>query len=150
MKKLLFLGLSLVMMGVSLAGKAPEPISLEGHWGVALIIGYPENKIVDEYKLESITKENKRGDYYYGNQIRVKEDLSFESYYTAPCGVDCFPKTRGRFERIDQNHMRIWLEFIQVHGMTCKQSEKTLNQNLGVFELIKEETGIRLVRRGNK
>lgn len=94
----------------------------------------PANLAADATKIER-----------FGNFIVFNADQTFESYYTAPCGNDCFTSTAGVYTVTKDNQMTLTLYRLEQNGMCMQFREETVE--LGVYDIIKEKELLRLVKR---
>lgn len=129
------------------AGSRNTASLVEGHWAMAgELIGMPEGA---SYQLTDIaamrSSGRMRGEFLYGNQVRFEPDLTFRSYYTAPCGNDCFPAVYGRYDVVDAHHIRLHLLRMEQHGM-CGNYSKTVDVALGTYRVEQTGDGLRLLR----
>ena len=131
MKKLL-VPLALILFSFHLQAQ-----SIIGEWGINSLILNPETK---EYIL-SPTVPNR---FQYGNNIKINADGTFLSYYTAPCGNDCFTTTTGKYKRINETHIQFFLEKITRHGDCSGDSEPNLN--LGLYSIHFDKDKIRFIK----
>ncbi len=113
-----------------------------GTWKTNELITY---KTVDEYVLTpanqaaNATKMERFGDF-----IVFNADQTFESYYTAPCGNDCFTTTAGIYTITKNNQIALTLHRLNQEGMCMQSREETAD--LGTYDVIKEENQMRLVK----
>ena len=98
----------------------------------------------DEYILrEAIEKE---GEFLYGNLFKIDSSGTFHSWYTAPCGNDCFTYNMGTSTFIDNKHVAFTLTYIDVHG-DCEHVHKATVQPLGTYSIIvKDSLEIQLLK----
>ena len=107
-------------------------------WSINQYVGYrllqagDSSDIPDKYIL---SQPDSTG-YDWGDKILFNPDGTFQSYYTAPCGVDCFPSSFGRYVCIDSAHIQLYVDSISIHGMTCNAVDKRVNADLGVFDVV--------------
>lgn len=131
-----------LLMGVLLSGfsYAQEWV---GTWKTNELITY---KAIEEYVL---TPANLAADATkmerFGNFIVFNADQTFESYYTAPCGNDCFTSTAGVYTIPKDNQMTLTLHRLEQNGMCMQSREETVE--LGVYNIIKGKELLRLVKR---
>ncbi|MDO4763557.1 MAG: lipocalin family protein [Flavobacteriaceae bacterium] len=114
--------------------------SIIGEWKVQKVLwNTPENS----YALTPILEKA----YRYGNFIEFKEDKTFVSYYSAPCGNDCFPSSKGTFEFIGKDKIELTIKEIAKNGM-CSEPifQEKGNWNLGIYTIKKTEKGIDLIQ----
>ncbi|MDR0874372.1 MAG: TonB family protein [Prevotellaceae bacterium] len=111
---------------------------LAGDWKIDKLI----NNARTEY---TIHKPDTTYGWDYGNHITFNADGTFQSYYTAPCGNDCFPTTSGNYNQEGKNYIRFTLKRITVDG-DCPNSDTQMNKNLGLFYVHRDSTNIILIR----
>lgn len=117
--------LGLVFCGNCFADDAA--ISLNGHYKISHIINAAP---VQTYTLMHIPAE--RG-YIYGNHIMFDPvNSTFKSFYTAPCGNDCFPSSTGTYKMEGEQQIRLYLTSVAQHG-ACENYDKDVQQDLGLF-----------------
>ncbi len=105
--------------------------NLVGEWSTNAVIGY-EN--LNEYKLYKQDSEF----YVYGNRLKLNDDLTYESYYTAPCGNDCFPSTYGKYKITENEELHFQVDSLVVRGF-CKNLKKTFKDNVLNFQIMKQD-----------
>lgn len=111
--------------------------TIEGRWGI--------NKLITEEETEVYTLHGIESDrFHYGNNILFKDDGTFLSYYTAPCGNDCFTNTSGTFKMINSTHLTLFLKTVTKSGMCEGDSEP--NKSLGVYSIHQMNGGIQLIK----
>lgn len=101
----------------------------------------PWNKAEKEYSLQKLDKENP---YRYGNFITLNENNTFEAYYSAPCGNDCFPTSKGTFQVIENNKIILIVNYIEQSGFCNETFKKKGNWSLGTYKIVKTDDGFRL------
>lgn len=114
--------------------------NLVGEWYVS--------KIIDEghegYTLYKI--EENEDNPHYGNILQLKEDGTFSSFYSAPCGNDCFPSSFGIYEIKEDNRIHLFIKEFNQDGM-CESIHKVLDKSLGDFSISKvDENTIQLIK----
>jgi hypothetical protein len=106
------------------------------------------NETQNEYKLTSVN-ENPEGrfSYDYGNHLRFKEDGTFQSWYTAPCGNDCFTTSSGIYNWVDDTHIELTLDTI-TYSWFCSTKESQLDFpfRVGTFYIHSDSAGCRLIK----
>lgn len=137
---LLFSFISLVSFGQI------QKEDLQKLWKINNILGFQNQlKGLDEYKIFPISEDK---GFAYGNLLKINDDNTFQSYYTAPCGNDVFPETFGTYEFINENHIRFRLDSAALLN-TYSQKEsfnKKVNVDLGIFIVDKTSEGFRFIR----
>ncbi len=96
--------------------------SILGLWKIDYLVNLLYNQLEDheEYNLFSVNQPDENGHMFdWGNWIKFNEDETFNSYYTAPCGNDCFPSVYGRFKLLDGDRVLLHVDSIIVGGF-CK------------------------------
>ncbi|WP_158961655.1 hypothetical protein [Myroides fluvii] len=128
---------------VFFSGYFAQAQALAGTWKTNAVFTYniqeyyvltPANTTEEASKMER-----------YGSFVVFSEDDTFQSYYTAPCGNDCFTTTDGTYEYLDKNTVKLTLHRLHQSGM-CQdaQNKKVV---LGVFDIVQNKEGTRLVKR---
>jgi hypothetical protein len=121
-----------------LSMKSYSQTDMTGSWTINFLIGVSEQT---EYVLTSYSTDKFR----YGNIITLKGDGTFVCAYIAWCGNDCFTTTTGRYEFVDENHIRFILEHISVTG-DCEHKEIYIVKDLGLFFVYKDLTEIKFIK----
>lgn len=80
-------------------------------WKIDKVIGNV-NDTFDEYHLY---KYDTSEQWQYENFIKFTES-GFTSYYSAPCGNDCFPSSSGNFKKISENQVELTILTFDQHG----------------------------------
>lgn len=93
---------------------------------------------MDTLVLRRIGAKDKHGGYVYGTTITFSEDSTFKCNYSAPCGNDCFPSSRGTYQMIDEDHISIYVERYQRVG-DCEEIKRLVQKNIGVYRITKEK-----------
>ena len=106
--------------------------SIIGNWRINTLL---INAETEEYILSSTGPEG----WNYGNNLELKADGTFVSYYTAPCGNDCFTTTTGKYERVNKTHIQFFLEKITRDGECMGNSEPNLDLGLYAIHFVKDE-----------
>lgn len=117
--------------------------ALVGTWKTDAVVAYDVREyyvLTPANKTEEATKMER-----YGSFVVFSEDYTFQSYYTAPCGNDCFTTTDGTYEYLDKNTVKLTLHRVHQSGM-CQdtQNKKVV---LGVFEIVQNKECTRLEKR---
>lgn len=116
------------------------------YWNIDTLINDTRN---DVYKMRQIPPEEaevpQQGKFVYGGFLKLSENGAFQSYYTAPCGNDCFPNYEGLFEVVDDHHIRFHLTHASQDG-DCESFNRDEDLDLGTFLLQPSEDGFYLIR----
>lgn len=99
-------------------------------WHINEVLGRDLQNL-QEFTLNSIDT-SKNEHFVYGNTITFKDDFTFSSGYSAPCGNDCFPYTTGTFQIVDNTHIRIFLHRFYQSG-DCENIDLTVDRDLGIY-----------------
>ena len=99
-------------------------------WHINKIIGR-DLKNTQEYTLTKIDS-TKDGDFVYGNKIIFNTNNTFNSFYSASCGNDCFPSSTGTFKMVDKAEIQLFVEEFVQEG-DCEHKKMELNIDLGVY-----------------
>lgn len=110
--------------GFEQAVHQPERTFFLGTWKIDKLI---TNAVEKEYTFD----QQDTTVYRYGNKITLNADQTFESYYTAPCRLDCFTRTRGNYKLVDENYICFLLKNITRFG-TCQGDEQPA-EDLGLY-----------------
>ncbi|MDR1877845.1 MAG: hypothetical protein LBQ84_09505 [Flavobacteriaceae bacterium] len=114
---------------------------LEGLWIIDEIIGL---YTVDEYNLSKVSEQDASKGWVYGKSITFS-DGTFNSHYSAECGNDCFPSSKGTFKMVNNTHIQLKLKLVEIRG-GCPHSRDSNHRDLGIFLIKKLENGYRLIR----
>lgn len=83
--------------------------------------------------------------YVYGDSLTFNTNGTFISEYSAECGNDCFTRSEGTFEKIDETHLRLQINLFSRSG-DCEGVEDRTVRDLGTFEIKPTENGYQLVK----
>lgn len=97
----------------------------------------------NELLLSDQTKEyflfpQNAADYNFGNHLKLNPNQTFESFYTAECGNDCFTTSKGKYKIIDQNYICFYLEKITRSGDCSGNTEP--DKDLGLYYYYKKDS----------
>jgi hypothetical protein len=73
------------------------------------------------------------------------DETTFMSDYNAPCGMDCFTNVSGEYHFESNLQVHIKVLRIDRHGF-CDKGSETLDRDHGLFDLVKQGTGWKLVK----
>lgn len=115
---------------------------LQGEWKINTVL---VDTLVQDYSLDTLSTAH----FSYGNHLKLNLDGTFNSWYSAPCGNDCFTSSNGTYTQLDSNHYQFIIENVSYSG-TCRNrtSPYTFPLNLGSFIVVKKENTIHLVKDG--
>ncbi|RZJ48450.1 MAG: hypothetical protein EOO44_21085, partial [Flavobacterium sp.] len=91
----------------------------------------------DQTKEYFLFRQN-AADYNFGNHLKLNPNQTFESFYTAECGNDCFTTSKGKYKIIDQNYICFYLEEISRSG-DCSGNTKP-DKDLGLYYYYKKDS----------
>ncbi|WP_294843238.1 hypothetical protein [uncultured Gilliamella sp.] len=94
---------------------------------------------------ESVFKIPDGTKYIYGNSLTFNTNGTFISKYSADCGNDCFTRSEGTFEKIDETHLRLQINLFSRFGR-CEGLEDRTVRDLGTFEIKPTEDGYQLIK----
>ena len=94
---------------------------------------------------ESVFKIPDGTKYIYGNSLTFNTNGTFISKYSADCGNDCFTRSEGTFEKIDETHLRLQINLFARSGW-CEGVEDRTVRDLGTFEIKPTKNGYQLVK----
>ncbi|MCX8607713.1 hypothetical protein J3U46_02905, partial [Gilliamella sp. B3771] len=83
--------------------------------------------------------------FIYGNSLTFNTNGTFISKYSADCGNDCFNRSEGTFEKIDETHLRLQINLFARSGW-CEGVEDRTLRDLGTFEIKPTKNGYQLVK----
>lgn len=113
---------------------------------VNLLYNHPEDH--EEYNLFPVNQADENGYIYeWGNWVAFNEDETFNSYYTAPCGNDCFPSVYGRFKLLEGDRVLLHVDSIIISGF-CKSEQFYPKKDIGIFKIFPEKSGLKLIKTG--
>lgn len=120
--------------------------SIIGLWKIDFLISLPYGHSEDqqEYNLFRLQQSDKRV-YDWGDWVSFAPDETFHSYYTAPCGNDCFPNVYGRFKLLDDDRVLLHVDSVLIGGF-CKNEQFYPNRDIGIFKIFPTDSGFKLVR----
>lgn len=93
---------------------------------------------IDNYKLSLVN-------HHFGHFVEFKKDKTFETYYSAACGNDCFTKTNGTYT-IKDDTIEIFVISAQQTGF-CSNPISFNNKKIGTFKIIKKDKDNLLLKR---
>lgn len=117
-----------------------------GQWKIDFLISLWYNQVEDhqEYNLYNVAQSDGRT-FDWGNWASFNPDGTFISYYTAPCGNDCFPNVYGQFKLLDDDRVLLHVDSILIGGF-CKNEQFYPNKDLGVFKIFPTDSGFKLIK----
>lgn len=130
---------SLFLSGIFSFGAMSQ--DLIGEWKIDHLM---LDSIRNEYTLTPVKTGNGMR-YDYGNHFRLSEDGTFRSWYTAPCGNDCFTTSSGKYI-LDRNHIQFSIDTITKHGECRMEEIHSYPINLGSFFIHRDDEKIRLFK----
>lgn len=87
---------------------------------------------------------NSKGD-SFGYFVEFNEDETFQGYYRAPCGNDCFTQINGTYT-IKDDMVEIFVISAKQTGF-CSESTSFSNKKIGTFKITKKTKNILLLKR---
>ena len=102
MMKTLFITLNFLWVGIL---SAQDLIGAK--WRINNILGADINK-EDFYIL------TKPGS--YGKHLQLSTDGNFKSWYSAPCGNDCFTRSYGTYKKISEEYISFHIQKVERWG----------------------------------
>ena len=136
MKRLQF-GLLFTLLLITLTSSAQI---FKGEWKINNLI---IDSLVQDYVLDTLSSELYSN---YGNHISFHGDERFNTWYTAPCGNDCFISSTGTYVLIDSTHIQFVIEKVSFIKAECygRISPYTFPLDIGLFYIYKENNQIHL------
>ena len=132
-----------------------ENVDIIGDWRIDAVLGeelasdYLRSQ-TDEYTLRALrADEDGRGRAGLGWRAEFKSDKTFTSGYNSNDGNDMAINVSGRYEYMDENHIKIHICSITIrggewHGRNSGKEEP--DAEMGVFLIAPTENGFRLIR----
>lgn len=71
----------------------------------------------------TFTRQADDNQFNWGNFIRFDKENQFSSYYSAPCGNDCFTSVTGRYHYLNDTTISITVNSISYSGFCQKESK---------------------------
>lgn len=91
------------------------------------------NRNIDAYELRPYEEKDS-----FGNALVFEDSIHFRSYYFAFCGLDCFTTVNGRYKRINNTTIELFIDNIEQRG-TCAAPTMYMYdkkyKNLGKFKI---------------
>jgi len=128
MKQILFFVFLVPMMSFH-STQAPQSILAKWHSSIPLF----EEQNIPSYTLDKLENNSDRP-MYWGYFVTFSADGTFETHYSAPCGMDCFTVVEGNYKWIDEQYLSLTVQKITRSELCSKESNAT-TFDLGVFEV---------------
>lgn len=96
----------------------------------------------NQYILEDFVK--LKSGYSWGNFISFTEK-SFHTYYSAPCGNDCFTSVDGTYKFVGENRIQVFVETINRSGF-CQLKSEEPQKSFGIYEIKRTKSGLTLTK----
>ena len=132
MMKTLFITLNFLWVGIL---SAQEFIGAQ--WKINNILGADINK-EDFYILTP--------EWSYGNHLQLSTDGNFESWYSAPCGNDCFTRSYGTYKKISEEYISFHIQKVERWGWCRDEWEVEKNETNTYYVYKKSESEIYLLK----
>jgi len=129
----------ILMISVISTSKAQN---IKGEWMINTLF---TDTLVKDYTLDTLSTEPYSN---YGNHFKLETDGTFRTWYTAPCGNDCFITSFGKYVFLDSNLIQFTLESIDYYKAECNGRKSTYQFPLdfGTFLISVKENKIHLVK----
>ena len=114
MMKTLFITLNFLWVGIL---SAQDLIGAK--WRINNILGADINK-EDFYILTP--------EWSYGKYLQLSTDGNFESWYSAPCGNDCFTRSYGTYKKISEEYISFHIQKVERSGWCSDAGEVEKNE----------------------
>lgn len=145
MKKILFL---LLLPFCSFAQNDINDFWKNDLWHIDYVVTHE----LDSFELSNPPAEKLRissdgTKFIYGNSLTFNTNGTFLSKYSSDCGNDCFTRSEGTYEKIDETHLRLQINLFMLYGQPCgERVEDRTVRDLGTFEIKPTENGYQLVK----
>ena len=94
------------------------------------------------YNLSELDK-NQDGKHFVYGYFTQFNDSTFQSYYRAPCGNDCFTDVQGKYHYVNDSTINVFVDTISKHG-DCLMPENYYKGDFGNYTLSIEKNKIKL------
>ena len=83
-----------------------------------------------------------------GNTLTFRTNGTFVSEHFAYIAVDCYPSSKGRFKKIDDNHIHLRISlYKQMSPLKgCEKIRDVTKRDLGIFKIEPTKEGYRLIK----
>jgi len=117
--------------------------SIQGEWKINHLI---IDSLVQDYTLDTLTTKRFSN---YGNHISINKNGRFRTWYTAPCGNDCFISSYGRYIQVDSTKIQFIIENVDFIKAECngRTSPYKFPLNSGLFYIYKVNNQIHFVKK---
>ena len=132
MMKTLFITLNFLWVGIL---SAQDLIGAK--WRINNILGADINK-EDFYILTP--------EWSYGNHLQLSTDGNFESWYSAPCGNDCFTSSYGTYKKISEEYISFHIQKVERWGWCSDVGKVEKNETNTYYVYKKSESEIYLLK----
>ncbi len=112
--------------------------NFKGEWKINNLI---IDSLAQDYVLDTLSSELYSN---YGNHILFHADGRFNTWYTAPCGNDCFISSTGTYTLIDSIHIQFIIDKVSFIKAECygRISPYVFPLDIGLFSIYKEKNKI--------
>ena len=86
--------------------------------------------------------------FIWGNFISFT-DSTFQTRYSASCGVDCFTKVQGNYKFVSSNEIEVFVKTIDRSGF-CRTESVAPNKSFGVYKISKTLKGYEIKKLNQK
>ena len=86
----------------------------------------------------------------WGNSITFT-DSTFQTDYSAPCGMDCFTNVYGTYKYVGNDQIEIYVKTISRNGL-CMNNDtgiEEVNRVYGVYRLEQTDNGMKIIKEFN-
>ena len=136
MMKTLFITLNFLWVGIL---SAQDLIGAK--WEINNILG--DN--VNEEDFYILTKPE-NPDWSYGDHLQLSTDGNFKSWYSAPCGNDCFTTSYGTYKKISEEYISFHIQKVEHWGDCRDEGEVKKNKTNTYYVYKKSESEIYLLK----
>lgn len=109
--------------------KPSMSILIDKKWKVDAPIFFQKER--KKYQLNAVDNSPQ---HLFGHFVSFKKDGSFQGYYTAPCGNDCFTFINGSYH-IRQQALEVFIDSARQAGF-CETPIQYKNQKRGAYKII--------------
>lgn len=131
---------TIIFLGMFLFTNSLKSQNLQGEWKINNLL---IDTLVQDYILDTLSTEN----YTYGNHFKLNSDGTFNSWYTARCGNDCFTSSNGTYSQLDSTHFYFIIENVSFRkACYSRVSPYIFPLDIGSFYVLKKENKIHLIK----
>lgn len=139
-KPILKLAALLVLIAVFFATSSRAQ-SIQGEWKITKLI---TTSATQEYTLTASGPEEHRN---FGNHVKFNDDSTFNCWYSAMCGMDCFISSWGDYSLTDEDHVQFRIDTVSyVRFCEGRHKETEFPIETGLYYIQRSENEINFIK----